>query len=154
MTQWNARWRRVTGGDLGRPADPRMDMATVYLRLAQRTVDGARSQAAYPTEEFVVDAHHDGDALIIVLAGEFDLATAHRVRETLTRAMSEPRRRLTVDLSEVTFMDSSGVHVMLDLHKLCRDTGSTLSIRPGPPNVQRVFELTRLVDYLPFEFSG
>jgi anti-sigma B factor antagonist len=59
-----------------------------------------------------------------------------------------------VDLGDVTFMDSSGVHVILEAYTLCRDAGSTLTIRPGPWNVQRVFELTNLVAYLPFEISG
>lgn len=94
------------------------------------------------------------DALIIALAGEFDLAMAEPVQEVLTRAMGELPDRLIVDLSKLTFIDSSGLQVIVDAYTRCRDGEPTLTIRPGPPNVQRVFELTNLVDYLPFEISG
>jgi anti-anti-sigma factor len=56
-----------------------------------------------------------------------------------------------VDLSELAFIDSTGLHTIVDAYKRCRDGRPTLVIRPGPPNVQRVFELTNAVDYLPFE---
>lgn len=78
---------------------------------------------------------------------------AETVREALARAMDEPGQRLTVDLTGLTFIDSSGLHTILDAYKLCRDTGPTLTIRPGPPNVQHVFALTNLLDYLPFEIG-
>jgi anti-anti-sigma factor len=104
--------------------------------------------------QLVVEAQHDGDAVIVVLAGEFDLATAAPVREALARAISQRRQRLVVDLRSVTFIDSSGLHTILDAYKLCRDAGPRLTIRPGPPNVQQVFELTNLLDSLPFEMSA
>lgn len=102
----------------------------------------------------VVRACHDGSAVTVALVGEIDVAAADRVREALTCAISQARPRLIVDLSEVAFIDSSGLHVLTAVHRLCRDADSTLTIRPGPPNVQRVFELTGLVDRLPFETSG
>ena len=107
-----------------------------------------------PSGDLVVEAEHGGDAVVVVLAGEFDLAMAESVRKALTRAMSEPRQRLIVDLSGVTFIDSSGLHVILDAYKLCRDGGPRLTIRPGPPCVQQVFEVTNLLDSLPFEMSA
>jgi anti-anti-sigma factor len=104
--------------------------------------------------ERIIRAYPDGSAITVALAGEFDLVAADPVREALTFAISEARQRLIVDLSEVTFIDSSGLHVLLAVHRLCRDAESTLTIRPGPPNVQRVFELTDLARRLPFETSG
>ena len=104
--------------------------------------------------ERIIRAYHDGSAITVALAGEFDLVTAGPAREAITFAISEARQRLIVDLSEVTFIDSSGLHVLLAVHGLCRDAEPTLTIRPGPPNVHRVFELTNLVDRLPFETSG
>lgn len=52
-----------------------------------------------------------------VVSGEFDLATADPVREALTRALGDARRRLIVDLSGVTLIDSSGMHVTLDAYR-------------------------------------
>jgi anti-sigma B factor antagonist len=101
--------------------------------------------------DLVGEAQQSGDAVIVVLAGEFDLAASGPVRDALTHAIREPRHRLTLDLRAVTFIDACGLQVILDAYKLCRETGRTLTIRPGAPNVQRVFELTNLADYLPFE---
>jgi anti-sigma B factor antagonist len=123
-------------------------------RVLQRDSDASRSQAVHPPGGLAVEASRDGDAAVVVLAGEFDLATVESVREALTRAITEPRQRLIVDLSGVTFIDSSGLHAILETQKLCRDAGRTLTIRPGPPNVQQVFDLTNLLDYLPFQSSA
>lgn len=95
------------------------------------------------------DAPRHDDAVVITLAGELDLAVSETLRAALRQAMGYPR--LIVDLSAVTFIDSSGLHTILDAYKHCRDGGPTLIIRPGPPNVQRVFELTNTLDFLPFE---
>lgn len=100
-----------------------------------------------------VGTRRDADAVVVVLAGELDLAVAKKVRAALGQAMGDPRPRLIVDLSGLTFIDSSGLHIILDAYRRCRTARPTLTIRPGPPNVQRVFELTNTLDYLPFESS-
>jgi len=104
--------------------------------------------------EFVLEAQRDGDAVTVMLAGEFDLAMADPIRKALTCALREPRKRLILDLSDVTFIDSSGLHIILDAYKVCRDGGPRLTIRPGPPCVQQVFEVTNLLNYLPFELRA
>jgi anti-anti-sigma factor len=119
-----------------------------------RPAIGARSQAAQGPVASAVEIHRHGNAVILALTGEFDLAMAPAVREVLTHAIREWPQRLVIDLSGLTFIDSSGLHAILDAYRRCRHDGPTLSIRPGPPNVQHVFALTRLLDYLPFELSG
>jgi anti-anti-sigma factor len=89
--------------------------------------------------------------VVVAVAGEFDLALADPVRAVLTRAISERRQRLVVDLTRLTFIDSSGLHTIADAYRLCRDSGPAMTIRPGPPNVQLVFAMTKLLDHLPFE---
>lgn len=124
------------------------------VRPSRESVPEACSRIVDPSGELVVETQYDGDAVIVVLAGELDLAMADPVRTALACAMSQSRERLIVDLSGVTFIDSSGLHIILDAYKLCRDGGPRLTIRPGPPCVQQVFEVTNLVDYLPFEMSA
>lgn len=163
MSQWHARLNRVIRRGLDRSLHPWPAInacdgshSTCRHRIAPYTVGDTGSHAAHGSGELVVEAQHEVDAVTVALAGEFDLASAAPVREVLTRALGEPRQELILDLSKVTFIDSGGLHVILDVNKLClcRDAGPTLTIRPGPRNVQRVFELTNLLDYLPFEIRG
>ena len=116
-------------------------------------MDATRSRVAEPRGGLTVDTRHDADAVFVALAGELDLATAERARDALADAMDASRQRLIVDLSSLGFIDSSGLHALLDAYKRCRGAHPVLTIRPGPPNVQQVFELTNTLDYLPFESS-
>jgi anti-anti-sigma factor len=73
------------------------------------------------------------------LVGELDLATAPRLHEILRRECALPGD-LTLDLSELTFMDSSGLHSILDA---CRQLASngTLVLKNPSGAVDRVFEV-------------
>jgi anti-anti-sigma factor len=77
--------------------------------------------------------------------GERDLAQA-AVEEALQR---EPQC-LVLDLSRVGFIDSSGIHVVVAAAKRCADQAIHVVIIPGPPQVQRVFEICQLTTRLPF----
>ena len=118
------------------------------IRSAIRSDLGAR--VARPTCGLTVRTRHYPDVVVIALAGELDIAGAEPVRDTLTCAMRAPRRRLIVDLGGLTFIDSSGLHTIVDAFTRCRFAGPVLTIHPGPWNVQRVFELTNTIDDLPF----
>jgi anti-anti-sigma regulatory factor len=48
-------------------------------------------------------------------------------------------------------MDSTGLRTVLLAKELCDSHGFELSLVPGPPKVQRLFELTALLDVLPFD---
>ena len=149
-------------GHPGRFVDqwPRTSMCVRNSRHREPTVTrphgtlGGGRPVQRPSGELTVGTQHDGDAVIVVIAGEFDLATAGPVREALSSAISESRQRVIVDLGGVTFIDSSGLHTIVNACKLCRDGVPALTIRPGPPNVQQVFEFTDLLDQLPFESTG
>jgi anti-anti-sigma factor len=115
-----------------------------------RSTDVTRSRVVQPPGGLAVQTTRDADAVVVALAGELDLPAVPLVRGAVARALREPRKRLIIDLSGLTFIDSSGLFTMLDANQRCRDAGRVLSIRPGPPNVQKVFELTNTIDCLPF----
>ncbi|MGN6872722.1 MAG: STAS domain-containing protein [Solirubrobacteraceae bacterium] len=119
-----------------------------------RSTDRTQSRAVQPPGELAVQTGLDGDAVVVALAGELDLPVAPLVRDALVRALREPYQRLIIDLSGLTFIDSSGLYAILHADKRCREAGRMLTIRPGPPNVQKVFELTNTIDCLPFSSSA
>jgi anti-anti-sigma factor len=89
-------------------------------------------------EPFRCDVAREGEVVRITLAGELDLASSAEVEPLLRETGSEPR---LLDLRDVTFMDSSGLRLILSAHAAARREGRSLEIVPGPPAVQRVFQL-------------
>jgi anti-anti-sigma factor len=55
-----------------------------------------------------------------------------------------------LDLRQLEFIDAAGLDSVLALYAECLDVSTALTIMPGPRNVQRVFELTRVDRLLPF----
>jgi anti-sigma B factor antagonist len=81
-----------------------------------------------------VSALPDRDRVRILAAGEVDLATADMLRGQIAELLDVGWRDVTVDLREVTFMDTSGVHVLLDADERARAEGIrlTMVVHPGP----------------------
>jgi anti-anti-sigma factor len=98
-------------------------------------------------EPFRCDVARDGEVIRITLAGELDLASAGEVEPILRATGPEPR---LLDLRELTFMDSSGLRLILSAHAAARREGRSLEIVPGPPAVQRVFQICGVEDQLRF----
>jgi anti-anti-sigma factor len=109
-----------------------------------------RSGTAAP---FEIQDVVSGGTHTLVLAGELDMATAPDV-EGVVSACAGSAARLTLDLRNVTFMDSTGLRLVLFAQRLCRETGAEFALIPGPRLVQRVFELTGVIDRLPFRYSA
>ena len=92
-----------------------------------------------------------GDSARAELAGDFYMAATFTVETALEQALEEPGvSALTLDLSGLRFIDSTGVGVLSRLEEQARSRGVALSIVPGPREVQRVFELAGLSEILPF----
>ena len=81
------------------------------------------------------------------VAGEVDLAVADELA-TAAREHRTSGQVLTVDLSEVTFMDSTGIRVLIMLDAESRTNGWRLSLLAGPA-VWRVIELCGMQEFLP-----
>lgn len=95
-----------------------------------------------------VSAH--GTTTTIALAGEWDLAEQQSTRRAIRNALRRSPECLVLDLSQLTFIDSSGIHVMLELQRRSTQQNVRLVIVPGPRAVQCPFEILGLTDLLPF----
>jgi anti-anti-sigma factor len=85
------------------------------------------------------------------LTGELDLATAGQAEAAVAEARSHGAGPLELDLSELTFVDSSGLRLIMQIDSACRADGCALSIVPGPRGVQRVFDVAGVLGILPFQ---
>ena len=100
--------------------------------------------------ELTVSERRDGDTVTLLLAGELDIATAGRVEALLTGAEAGDARQIVLDLSGLTFMDSTGVRLVLAAHIRSREDSGRLALVRGPDAVHRVFELSGVAETLPF----
>ncbi|MDP9301581.1 MAG: STAS domain-containing protein [Actinomycetota bacterium] len=83
-----------------------------------------------------------GSAVRIQLLGEVDLEVEDRVRAALGEAADAAEDSLVVDLSGLTFLDSTGLRLLIELRERLDGGSPVLSLVPGNASVQRVFEVT------------
>lgn len=100
--------------------------------------------------EFTMGSEREGDVHRICLFGELDLATAGAVQEELERVEATDAKAIIVDLAGLTFMDSTGVRLVLSAHARSRADANRLTLLRGPAAVQRVLELSGVEQLLPF----
>lgn len=86
----------------------------------------------------------DGDESILRIEGELDAVTAPELKPTIERLICDRRRRVTVDLSALRLIDSSGVGVLVSLYKRIRAAGGDLRIVGVTDQPRAIFRLLRL----------
>ena len=84
----------------------------------------------------------------VALAGELDLSTVAKVQEELRRVEANAPATVVVDLSKLTFLDSTGLRCIVTADERARAEGRRIVIVRGPDAVQRVFTITKLDDRL------
>lgn len=89
------------------------------------------------------------EATVVELGGEIDLHSAPQLRAALLKLGEEAAPRVVVDLGEVTFIDSTGIGVLVGALKRARETGGDLHFCGIQSRVRRVFEITGLIRVLP-----
>jgi anti-sigma B factor antagonist len=101
-------------------------------RFQLRTDDGAPARPGYA----VLDA-----------SGELDLATAPELIELAISCLdAESTQVLVVDLSAVTFMDSTALGALISIRESAEQAGKQLQLSAIPDRVRRLFEITGMTD--------
>ena len=88
-----------------------------------------------------------GRAVVVSLAGEFDLSVERLFAQAVTYSVvQDGHSSVVLDLAEITFLDSSGIRALLLARRQALASGTRLSLRRPSPAVQRVLELTGIAD--------
>jgi stage II sporulation protein AA (anti-sigma F factor antagonist) len=116
------------------PSIPEQSRAEHIIRLGQLSVRSRRAD----------DVH------TIALAGEMDLANAADVERELLRTEATNATKIVIDLSELTFMDSTGIRLLITAHARSRADGDRLVLIRPPARVYRVLCIAGVDGLLPF----
>jgi anti-sigma B factor antagonist len=84
----------------------------------------------------------------IALHGELDLGSAPILLDCLAELASSGVINFDFDLANLTFLDSSGISILVTDFKRSSASGGSFVVRNTPPQAMRVFEITGLVDLL------
>jgi anti-sigma B factor antagonist len=91
----------------------------------------------------VLGVEKQGDACVVKLAGELDLSNAPHVREALSDACGDSAERVVVDLSEVEFIDSTALGVLIEARTRLENRHAFLLAAPGL-ETRRALEISGL----------
>lgn len=91
---------------------------------------------------FVVSVSRHASEVAVAPRGELDLGSAEELTRKVQDVWSAGSDRVVIDLEPLEFLDSSGLRALLALRESAARERRDLALRPGPPVVQRIFELT------------
>lgn len=86
----------------------------------------------------------EGEVAVVAIEGEIDLASVGQIEERIAAAEGERPRQLVIDARAVTFMDSSGLRVLLAAHQRAQEDGREFALVRGSDTVDRLLEVTGL----------
>ena len=92
--------------------------------------------------ELTIDVHEEPSATVVTVGGELDVHTAPTLQAAL--AALDASGRIVVDLSAVTFLDSTGLSVFVNALADAREREASLAVVASAPRVVKVFTLTGL----------
>ena len=100
-------------------------------------------------ELLAVRSTREGGVERLTPIGELDIATAPTLERAFTGVFGDDNvRMIVVDLTELAFMDSSGLHVVLRMAEACKDA-DRLRVINGSRSVERLLDVSGVRDRLP-----
>jgi anti-sigma B factor antagonist len=89
-----------------------------------------------------------GTTVRLALMGELDIATADQVSQALAQIEREEPETIMLDLRQLSFLDSTGLRIVVAADARAREQGRRLVIVRGPEAVERILHMTRLDERL------
>jgi anti-sigma B factor antagonist len=96
--------------------------------------------------DFRVETHTNGRVITLTVLGELDLVSSPTLAEELDRAIGSDAAVIVLDLRRLSFMDSTGLHVLVKAHQRAQEGGRRFVMTKGGDQVQRVLDLTGITE--------
>lgn len=91
--------------------------------------------------ELAITTHPSSERYLIAVEGEIDISNADKLRNAIDLALEQPTERVELDFSQVPYIDSTGIGVLVGAARRASDRKRALSITGAQPNVLRVAQL-------------
>jgi anti-sigma B factor antagonist len=101
-------------------------------------------------DPFDVEVTQEGPAALIAVSGEVDLSTSPKLRTACMDAAQAGATTVRIDLGNVTFLDSSGISVLVQAQKRLESEGSALVLHRVSGQTRRVLDIAGLNDFFAF----
>jgi anti-anti-sigma factor len=99
-------------------------------------------------EHLRVDVRREADRVVLRLDGELDLASSSILERALEADDVAQAQLLVLDLDALSFVDSTGLRVILLAHEAARNREREFAITPGSPQVQRLLSITSVAEHM------
>ena len=99
-------------------------------------------------ENFRVAVRNEDRAVVFAVEGELDLASSPTLEQELERAHDADVELLIIDLRELRFMDSTGLHALVKANKRATEAGRRFAVVRGGAQIERLLNLTGVGELL------
>jgi len=96
-----------------------------------------------------IESHHEGAETVVTVVGELDMHTGPLLAERLEGVVEQGPDTVVVEMTQLTFMDSSGLSVLLGAHKSLAERGGSLILAGPNQYILKTLDITGLTDVLP-----
>lgn len=97
-------------------------------------------------DELVTSLDRDADTVTVALRGEVDVATVAQVRVALADAIAARPRSVVVDMTDLSFIDSTGLGALIFGFQRCRDEGIAFRLAHPSRSVRQILLLSGLLE--------
>lgn len=98
--------------------------------------------------KFSVTTQQDNDKVVVQLHGDLDLAAAKEFRAFMGPIVDDTAIDLALDLEQLTYIDSTGIGILISILKMRHEQQASFTIMNVPPHVQKLFDMTGISKFL------
>ncbi len=99
-------------------------------------------------EQLRIEPRRESDRVVVALTGELDMANAPLLQSAIDEPSLADTETVVLDLQGLTFLDSTGLRIILSAREQCWRRGQEFAVTPGSQQVQRLLSVTGVGEHL------
>lgn len=99
-------------------------------------------------DQLQIDQRQESDRVVLTLTGELDMANAPLLQSAVEEPPLAETKTVVLDLQGLSFLDSTGLRIILAARELCWRRGQEFAVTPGSQQVQRLLSVTGVGEHL------